>query len=177
MSIMNLKASVEEAIAEKNWYAALALALALPDICGNLENPTTTSQKRYIDWFDKYLLKIFTRNIGPEAELLVFLHGTDLYALRCSLLHEGGEDISVQRAKKVLDKLIFSIESSHLLLIDDSILILNVAEFCQDVCQAVDEWFNDVKSNTEIMDRINSMLTIRGLQYSPTPRIVIGKIT
>ena len=172
MSILNLKEAVETSVAEENWYAALALALALPDICGKLENPVITSQKRYIAWFDKYLLKIYTLSLFGNTT--VFLNGSDLYALRCALLHEGSEDISSQRAKQTLDTFIFSIEESHQLLINNTILILNVTKFCQEVCVAVEEWFNDVKNDVDIMNRINSMLTIRGLHYSPTPGIIIG---
>lgn len=173
MSVLNLKASVEKAVAEKNWYAALALALALPDICGKLESPAISSQKRYVAWFDKYLLRTYTVNMSGKT--IVFLNGNDLYALRCSLLHEGSEDISEQRARQILDKFIFSIEESHRIMIDDSILILNVAKFCQEICESVDEWFNDVKNDSDIMDRINAMLIIRGLSYSPAYGIGIGK--
>ena len=31
--------AVRDALAQKNWYAALALALTLPDICGDLQKP------------------------------------------------------------------------------------------------------------------------------------------
>ncbi len=43
-----------KSIAEDNLYAALTLALIIPDICGSLEDPGPgKSQKRYEAWFKK----------------------------------------------------------------------------------------------------------------------------
>ena len=35
--------AIEQALADKNWYGALTLALTLPDICGKMENPQERS--------------------------------------------------------------------------------------------------------------------------------------
>ena len=37
----------DKSLATENWYAALALALVIPDICGRLENPEMGSGERY----------------------------------------------------------------------------------------------------------------------------------
>src|SRR5687768_8735608 len=90
--------SVELAIATENWYAALMTAITLPDIAGKIEFPNAHSQKRYADWFERYM-----------RDKYKFLSGDDCYALRCSLLHEGVSRISHQRAKEILDDFQFNI--------------------------------------------------------------------
>ena len=44
---------IKEAVANKAFQSALALALTLPDICGEIEYPTESSgRKRYAKWCD-----------------------------------------------------------------------------------------------------------------------------
>ena len=47
--------AIRKAIKDKNWCGALFISLALPDICGKIENPNFLSGKRYKDWFNKYM--------------------------------------------------------------------------------------------------------------------------
>ena len=52
------------------YFSALAMTLALPDICGAAEYPDETSVgKRYIEWYDKFHVLIF--GIGSLAKLLI----------------------------------------------------------------------------------------------------------
>src|SRR6266851_8533311 len=97
--------AIRNATAQRNWYAALVTALALPDICGFLESPNVGSQQRYIRWFNQYLLGRYTGLVGEESH--VFLSGEDCYALRCSYLHEGGDNIMRQRARAALESFRF----------------------------------------------------------------------
>lgn len=160
MSIWNLKDAVGKAIENENWYAALALGLTLPDICGKLEDNTATSQKRYIVWFDRYMSKDYVDYmIGSHK--VTFMTGSDFYAIRCAFLHEGNDDISSQRAKETLNRFIFAATSSHKLRIDNLFLVLNVSEFCKEICEGVDAWYADIQADSEIQKRINSMMNIR----------------
>ena len=44
---------IENSISSQNYYAALALALTIPDICGKAEYPCCKSSKfRYVAWYD-----------------------------------------------------------------------------------------------------------------------------
>ena len=61
----HLTGSVEASISERNWYAALGLALALPDIAGWLEDPVAGSKERYVRWCGEYLTWIS----GQEVDL------------------------------------------------------------------------------------------------------------
>jgi hypothetical protein len=41
-------------LCNNNFTAAFIIGLAIPDICGKLENKQISSS-RYIEWFDKYM--------------------------------------------------------------------------------------------------------------------------
>lgn len=48
---------IQNALHNKCYFPALALALALPDMCGMVEYSNEDVSKRYINWIDKYLGK------------------------------------------------------------------------------------------------------------------------
>ena len=76
-------AAVTDAIRTRNWYAALTLALVLPDICGFLDD-LPKGRRRYLDWCAAYLTPRYTLPVGPHREEHIFLHPEDCYALRCA---------------------------------------------------------------------------------------------
>ena len=74
----------------------------------------------------------------------VLLSGSDCYALRCALSHQGSDDISTQRARDALNKFQFVASGGrrHLNLDIDrarerTALQLDVGVFCEGVCLAV----------------------------------------
>jgi hypothetical protein len=152
-------ASIARSITTKNWYAALSLALILPDICGWLEDPGKGSKQRYTEWFDKYLQQKYKNALfGPD---IAFLTGGDCYALRCSLLHEGADEISRQRAREVISRITFSTTGSNLIKVDNEVVLLNVSAFCNKVCEAVRSWLADVGTNQAIKDRMKELISIK----------------
>ncbi len=54
--------AIEKSLQDCNWYAALSLALALPDICANVCYPNEGSKKRYVDWYNQYMLSKYFNN-------------------------------------------------------------------------------------------------------------------
>ena len=48
---------IKKSLKNKCYFSALALSLALPDICGMVEFPKEQVSDRYIHWFDKYLVR------------------------------------------------------------------------------------------------------------------------
>lgn len=49
----NILEDIEKSLASQNYYAALALALIIPDVCGKAKYPHCDSSKfRYIAWYD-----------------------------------------------------------------------------------------------------------------------------
>jgi hypothetical protein len=137
--------SIRKAVEEQNWYAALALALAIPDICGSIEQPKRSSSKRYVSWYNKFVAPRF-REVFSDATGSLLLRGSDCYALRCSFLHNGFEDISEQQAQRVLETFYF-VEPlknwSFNTRARGTMLIIQVDRFCLLICNAADSWLDN----------------------------------
>lgn len=144
----------------KNWYGALFIALSLPDICGNFQFPgEPSSEKRYSNWFDIYLKNKYSKPIGPTSEIHEFLSGSDCYALRCAYLHEGLDDITMQKSRKALDKFVFVAPREGFLVHlnqSNSKLQLQTDIFCKNIAEAVEGWYRSLSE--EEKGRVNSRL-------------------
>lgn len=150
--------AIRGSIETKNWLGALTLALTMPDICGRLEAPNQSSSKRYAAWWDRYMAKHYSFFGRPTM-----LAGGDAYALRCSYLHEGGSDITLQRAKVALDNFHFvapmegwKVHGNRI----NNILQLQVDVFAQQICDAATEWAQDTSGDPEIEERKTALIVI-----------------
>lgn len=138
--------AVEQALSHKSYHSALALSLALPDICGKISQPTVGSQSRYTAWFEKYVQPKYTARVGAGGQEHIFLGGSDCYALRCAFLHEGTADISNQRAAQALENFTFVVSpiGSHIHCNQsNNSLQLDLPTFCADIIQGVREWASE----------------------------------
>ena len=142
-SMNHLTGAVEDALAASNWYAALTVALTVPDIAAWVDDPTVGSRARYAAWVEQYLSPAYTSEVGADHELHKFLSGDDCYALRCALLHEGRDDTAAQRAADALTRFQFTAPQQGLVLHCNQVgtkLQLQVDIFCRDMCHAVAQW-------------------------------------
>ncbi len=81
---------IEKALAAEAYLSALALSLALPDICGKVEFPNIKSNKeRYIKWYDSC---ITAHDYPSDFDDVQKFDGAKCYKLRCSFLHAGEVD-------------------------------------------------------------------------------------
>ncbi|MCE1020541.1 hypothetical protein LU640_29335 [Pseudomonas monteilii] len=154
--------SLRSSVANSDWYVALSTALTLPDVCGRLIDPTLPSSKRYPAWFREWLEPKYTVDL-PRGRR-IFLSGEDCYALRCSYLHEGGGDITQQKARKALEDFHFIFppgngNSIHRNLYNNT-LQLQVDKFCLEIADAVDAWAKSVADDADIQGRMASLLKI-----------------
>lgn len=131
------------------WYAALILALTIPDICASLDagnNARSDGVKaRYIRWCKRHLAKYA-------------YDGAILYDLRSGVVHQG-------RFKSLsYDRVVFSTGAPHFHHVTfeqpgEIILAYDVSRFCQDLITAAREWYEDskelpdVKANAERLVR------------------------
>ena len=46
---------LDNALNEKNYYAALSIGFALPDICSKLESPKLYTSTRYPKWYKEFM--------------------------------------------------------------------------------------------------------------------------
>lgn len=91
--LLKLVEDVERAIEHECYFAALALALTLPDICRKAAYPTEEKNwKRYKDWCQEFVSENIPRD-DPYAGDMPFMNEDILCSLRCSLLHQGNPSI------------------------------------------------------------------------------------
>jgi hypothetical protein len=162
-TMQHLLNAITAAVAQENWYGALSLSLALPDICGWLENPNAGSQDCYVAWFDQYLAAKYTGALPQPLGRHVFLSGKDCYALRCAFLHEGGEEILRQHAREALDRFQFTVaQGSNIVHCHQyrARLQLQVDIFCREFVQAGERWLREVGARQEVQARMPSLLRI-----------------
>jgi hypothetical protein len=166
-------ASIRKNIETENWYAALFIALTMPDICGKMAYPDIEySGPRYKKWFDGNLADINKTDImGTEV---VFLTATDCWALRCSLLHQGTDDITEQKAQDIISKFEFTTMNMHRIKINN-ILTLNVAKFCEEICQCVEEWFASISDDLEIQRKVDQIIKVKTQAFSPMIGVQLGR--
>lgn len=179
--------SVRHSLASKNWFGALFMALALPDICGVLtEGEIVSVGVRYKNWFSKYLKikydpaneyesRLAYANDFPLGELseaeiqslkqtpvkhasVLNFTAADCYGFRCKALHQG----LAQRSNDPSTRIQFSPTRGttiHRSFIDGK-WWLSIEVFCEDVCQAVEKWLVDVADDTVIQGRLAELMTI-----------------
>ena len=146
--------AIAHSLRSQNWFGALFLALAMPDICGALETPNEQVGPRYRTWFDKYVAKHY----APQL-----FSASDCYYLRCAALHQGLAEHPKSQSKQVVfitpppPGIIF--HSNFIESPDGSfVLQLQIDVFCQQVCAGVRSWHADVQSDREVQSRIAELL-------------------
>jgi hypothetical protein len=164
------------AIASDNLYAALSIALMIPDICASLEDPGPGKSKaRFIRWFSEWAQPKFTAQIGPFGETTVFISADDCYQLRCSLIHSGTAEIE-PGTKAVLDRFIIFDKSAgmHLNLftgniidgVEQSFLQIKADQFSETMYQSAEEWDAAVSADAKIQAEKAKLLVIRSKGYA-----------
>lgn len=78
----------------KAYFASLALALTIPDICGKIQYINGTDRDKYIRWFNCWIRKYLeiqksANGNFDEFDKLACFDGKTCYALRCAILHCG----------------------------------------------------------------------------------------
>ena len=123
------------------YHAALALTLAVPDICGKAETPTAQVGARYRRWYATHMLPLYTSDTGPNAGT-VWLSADDCYALRNAFLHQG--ELALAAASAALERVHIVVPPPGWTLHRnkrDKVVMLQLDIFCEDMCAAAERWF------------------------------------
>ncbi|MCP2232868.1 hypothetical protein [Erwinia aphidicola] len=159
--------AITQSLQDKNWYAALFLSLAIPDICRSVENPKPERGeigKLYANWFDRYLGQEYSSGEHEETRF----YGYDCWMYRCSCMHSGLDFLD----KKRLRLFVFTPPPAPGYIVHrnsiDNKLQLQIDCFCKDILDAVDKWMLDIKGKETYLQRMNSLLTISTAHYTPS---------
>lgn len=145
--------AARKAVADQNWFAALFVSLALPDICGSLENPAAKVGERYVNWFNRYLAPRYGKMFSAD----------DCYYFRCACLHQG-----LGTHEKSRNDGIHFIPPPprgnvvHLNLLNN-VLQMQIDMFYLDMSDAVEKWTVDVAGNADIQKRIGQLIQVHPL--------------
>ncbi len=92
--LLNLVNDMDKALDDNCYFAALSIALMLPDICGKAEFPNeNSSKKRYVEWYDMWIGKHECSPREKDETVMPYLSGEVVYQLRCAFLHQGNPNI------------------------------------------------------------------------------------
>lgn len=152
-----------------NWYSALTLSLTIPDICSSLESPDVRGKAKYISWIENNLYKI---------PMYKWIPASDLYALRCSFLHNGMDDISKQKAQKIIESYKFVYPGEQLqmhLNRSGNIMQLDVAIFSLDMVIVAKQWIDLNKENAQINKEAAKIMTIENSDDGWGNHIIIDR--
>lgn len=168
-----LLADLEKSLNNDCYFAALSLALALPDICGRAEYPglSSSSKKRYIQWYDEYIGQYEKPPKKSENdEDMPYLSGEVIYQLRCSFLHQGVPDIdkeNINAKENKIDYFLLVVERKKAFdIYSDSASVswnnvshnkyrsyqINVRRFCLIVSRVVKYYYEDNKDKFDFMN-------------------------
>lgn len=154
---------VNNALTANCYYAALALALTFPDICGKAEFPKEGIAQRYIKWYDEYIGKYEKCTCDQcHSTTMPYLSGEVIYNLRNSFLHQGTPNLNVTKIKDDVNRIsrfeliiesknAFDIYSDASGISERSIKTyrVNVRRLCLILCQCAKYYYQD---NSEKFD-------------------------
>ena len=117
--IHKLVEDINRALECECFFAALALALTLPDTCGKAEYPELEgkSKQRYKKWCQKYVCKK-EKPCSSFSDDMPYLSEEIIFQLRCSLLHQSTQYIESCKIEEERCK----VDKFSLIINDDSCL-------------------------------------------------------
>ena len=131
-------------------FLAVAMTLALPDICSSLASTDgRTDRDQYKRWCKE--------NLAGDA--FSFVTPDDLWSMRCGVLHTGRFGDMQHNVARVIFALPGSATFTNCQVNDA--YIYSVVEFCQRVTEAVHRWMEANKSDATVQSRLPNLMQYR----------------
>lgn len=158
--IKGYQKSVRDCLESENYFGAILTSLILPEVCSKISNFNYRGvSARYKEWLNTYFIPL----LQDEDEVVRnYLNSKNIYALRCTIVHEGTSDVSRQdnymsklKEHEQVDELIPYLNTLdfHKVLYADSTntstreikrsLFLDLEFFCELMIKSVDRWLKD----------------------------------
>lgn len=174
---------VELNIRDGRWQSALALALTLPDICGEIafpdivkryrdgriildrqKNPTRDVGAQYIRWFDEFADDFFKISSEDKAP---YICGERCWQLRCEYLHQNKGFFNDENSSHIHFHLGINCGTSVCQLDQQEIrngdVRIDIEQFCIRMCRAARSYYEAVHKekdfslyNTPVLDFIQA---------------------
>ena len=90
LGLEDIISSINQSLENKNYIAALALALTIPDKCGKIEYPNLGVGERYAAWYNAWC---HSPDMDPYETQLPDADGSVIYQLRCAILHDNSTEL------------------------------------------------------------------------------------
>lgn len=139
-------------------FIAIAMAVALPDICASLASEDgRTSPDKYKKWC--------ADNLGD----LTFVTADDLYSMRCGVLHNG----RFGDLKHNVARVIFAlppVNGQASVFVDCHMrdaYFYSVVEFCKKITTTVHSWMNTNKDDANIRRNLPNLMQYRENGFPP----------
>lgn len=142
-------------------FLAIAMTVALPDICASLASPDGRSNiERYKEWCKNNL----------DQKNFSFVTADDLWSMRCGVLHNG----RFGDLKHNVARVIFALPGPSGTFVNcqmNDAYIYSVVDFCKNFADAAYRWFENNKSNETIKANLPRLM-----QYRPggMPPYIVG---
>ncbi len=183
---------IRNALENKSYYSALALALTLPDVCGVAEYPNKKNvSERYISWYDKYIgdnLTAPNQLIYDSFNQPPYLSGEMVYNLRNLYLHQGSLNVDVNKMKEDVNKvdmLITTVGDGPMIpemsldvglgtepLVKFRVLLVNVSHICGLLCDGALEYY---KRNSDKFKFAGNVIHLDHVSEKESPSVEIPK--
>ena len=141
---------IRNALKNETYYCALALALTLPDICGQVENHLKAGDRNsYIKWVNKHIEEKDFQTPFPGFEKQRFT-GEMCYSLRCKVLHNGNTDVKNESLKVNVDEMLLTFPGDKnyfngYVYTNDAngktVTHLGIDYVCKSICEAVEKFY------------------------------------
>ena len=170
--------SIRLSLESENYFAALTNSLILIDICAKIYAPTEKEpNKRYTKWIDDILITKLTYSNN-------YLSSSNIWFLRCAMLHEGSSDpttnISYQKFGKMkvrdIVPTIFPKEFHDKILVADQgdnypTLFFDVVYFCEMVLSIASDWTNN---NVELVkESALNLFSVAHSEFTTSNNLII----
>lgn len=165
---------IEKALEARLFNIGLITTLTLPDIICQSISDTDTNSTTYINWFNEFVSKFFSKDVQTNT----LLSGNDCYSLRCSVLHKGTTDITVQKKRKDLENfIVFASHNPELFIFrefeDEKYLRIDISVLFKNIVYGYMDWKRQL--SPELLTKHNSYNSLEINEISIDTINVFGK--
>ena len=153
---------IEQALAARLYYLAIASTVSLPDICATLEGKSPVYWKTYKTWFQDNASPYF-RHFGAD----------ECYELRCGVVHNarfmGGKE-KLSRFRKIIftpPEAKVRIHDAPSTINGETILNMDAGMFCNSMIDAARRWEMSNIGNSIVAENMEHVVRLRPNGLSP----------